>query len=218
MVCSGVSVLVRVVITITVDTKCATEKWNDFQMGRGGEGVAEAQVVWRTGVAESGKFFGREGAVGGRNQSHGSADLCVRRLGVHPRTPAPMGSQSAWTGNPNPLTHRHPAARVQNQRRGSADHRGDRPPGLSVRFVRRGRPFGSPFRHSEDFTAVLLLQATLTKRLTSLFHIRPLSTTPRHRRDEHAPPSAGVVPRRKTLPWSHRADIVPGGGGGGDGW
>ena len=77
MVCSGVSVLVRVVITITVDTACATRKWTDFQMERGGEGVTVAQVVWRTGVAESGKFFGREGAVGRRNQRGGSADRLV---------------------------------------------------------------------------------------------------------------------------------------------
>ena len=74
-------------------------------MGRGGEGVSVAQVVWRTGVVESGKFFGRGDAVGRRNQRHGSADLCVRPLGVHPRTPAPLGSPTAWTGNPNPLTH-----------------------------------------------------------------------------------------------------------------
>jgi hypothetical protein len=32
-----------------------------------------------------------------------------------------MGSPTAWTGNPNPLTHEHRAERVQNQRRGGAD-------------------------------------------------------------------------------------------------
>jgi len=37
---------VRVVPTITVDTTCATPKWKDFQMGRGGEGASVAQVVW----------------------------------------------------------------------------------------------------------------------------------------------------------------------------
>jgi hypothetical protein len=158
-------------------------------MRRGGEGPSVAQVGWRTGVAESRKFFGRGGAVGGGNQHRGSADrlvlycptfsallsrppaagpLCplrwafIRRhphrwvanprgpenpirshtdiarkgtrtsaaggrtsvsapLGIYPETLAPMGRQSAWTGNPNPLTHRHHAERVQNQRRGSAD-------------------------------------------------------------------------------------------------
>ena len=29
-------------------------------------------------------------------------DLCVRPLGVHPKTPAPMGNERVWTGK-NPL-------------------------------------------------------------------------------------------------------------------
>jgi hypothetical protein len=96
-------------------------------MGRGGEGVAEAQVVWRTGVAESGKFFGRGGAAGAGTSPTGARTSVSAPLGVHPETLAPTGRQSAWTGNPNPRTHRHPAERVQNQRRGGAD--------LCVRFV-----------------------------------------------------------------------------------
>ena len=46
-------------------------------MRRGGEGPSVAQVGWRTGVAESRKFFGRGGAVGGGNQHRGSADRLV---------------------------------------------------------------------------------------------------------------------------------------------
>jgi len=40
-------------------------------------------------------------------QRHGSADLRVRPLGIHPKTPATMGREQPWTG-PAPISAGHP--------------------------------------------------------------------------------------------------------------
>ena len=90
----------RVVITLAVDTGCASSKWKDFQMVRWREGRWMLQVVWRTVFAAGGIFFSRGEVLGScRNQHHGSADLRVRPLGIPPKRRDPTGSPTAWIGN-----------------------------------------------------------------------------------------------------------------------
>ena len=128
--------------TVTVDTRCARAKRERFPDGGRAEGRFRGASCLVNGGCGEREIF-RAGRCRGRREpaprergpsrslllyflcsplsAPGRRTSVSAPLGVHPKTLAPMGRQSAWAGNPNPLTHRHRVERDQNQRRGGAD-------------------------------------------------------------------------------------------------